>query len=310
MRLSVYVALAATVVLVALARPVARRLQPQVAAVSLAAAALTAATVWVIGLALLAVATVGRLGLVAALGHWSAATVRALDPVPVGAGIAGSLLLVVASAGLVLSAGRLAAGTRELWRLRHLAGARRCGELVVVDSPRPEALAVPGLHGRVLVTSGMLRALDVSERRVLFAHERCHLRRLHWVYRLTIRAAAAVYPLCRPLVADCDQALERWADEAAAGDVGDRQLAARAVATAALAAHDHRSLAGGVAAGFSGAGVTERVSALLAPPAPRRRRPLALLAGAGVLTVLATVEASRDLEALFEVAKHVWQLQN
>ena len=310
MRLSVYVALVATVVLVGLARSVARRLQPPAAAVSLAAAALTAATVWVMGLGLLAVATVGRLGLAAALGHWSAATVRALDPVPVGAGIAGGLLLGVAGAGLFLAVGRLAAGTRELWRLHHLAGARHCDGMVVIDSPRPEALAVPGLHGRVLVTSGMLRALDVSERRVLFAHERCHLRRLHWVYRLTIRVAAAVYPLCRPLVADCDQALERWADEAAAGDVGDRQLAARAVATAALAAHDHRSLAGGVSAGFSGARVTERVSALLAPPPPRRRRPLALLAGAGVLTVLAAVEASRDLEALFEVAKHVWQLQN
>jgi Zn-dependent protease with chaperone function len=202
-----------------------------------------------------------------------------------------------------------AADTASVLRQLHQAAqVGRLGDLTVLESSCPEALALPGLRGSVVVTSAMLSVLDAEQQQVLLAHERCHARHHHWLFRLAVRAAAAAFPPARLLVADCDQALERWADEAAASSVGDRHLAARAVATAALAIHDHRSGVASAGPGFSGGAVAERVHALLAPSPRRRRWPLLPLAGAGLLTLAVTLEASTDLKGAFEVAKHVWRL--
>ncbi|MDV9172605.1 M48 family metalloprotease, partial [Streptomyces sp. W16] len=48
------------------------------------------------------------------------------------------------------------------------------GDLCVVDSPHPDAYALPGRPHRIVVTTGMLRSLDAAEREALFAHERAH----------------------------------------------------------------------------------------------------------------------------------------
>ncbi len=152
------------------------------------------------------------------------------NPIPAVASVAAWVAVVVGAAGGVVLVRGLVSEARR-WLPAHRDGAC-AGGLLVVDDPTPAAVAVPGLPGRIVVSSGMLRALSTDERRVLLAHEQCHLDAAHWLYRFAVRLAAAVCPPARPLVSPCDQALERWADEAAATAIGDRRLAAQAVARA------------------------------------------------------------------------------
>lgn len=306
MRIVVYLALVGALVLCLVGRRAARHVSPPLAAVTLAVSALLAAIAWAWDLALLAGTLIGRVGYVAELGHWSGRALALHDPVPVANAALAGLLVAVAAGGLAWSVHKLG---REVWRIR--AAARACpaatdSGVVVVEDQAPRALAVPGLRGRVLITTAMVRALDADERRVLFAHERTHLRCQHGLFRLAVRLSAAVLPLLRPLVRDCDYQLERWADESAAAAVGDRGLAAQALARAALAGRRRHRAVPGAALGFAEYNVTRRVEALLAgPPRSDRRRlavPLVLLATTTVLSI----EASKDLEALFELAKRVW----
>ena len=88
----------------------------------------------------------------------------------------------------------------------------------------PTAFVLPGRPGRIVVSAGMLRALDVEERRVLLAHERSHLDRHHHRFiRLTDLAASAL-PLLRPVQRHVRFTVERWADEDAAAAVGTAGL--------------------------------------------------------------------------------------
>lgn len=298
MLLSVCLAGGAALVLLAVARPAARRLPPARAAMLLATAALGGAAVWVIVVGLLAVLLVGQVPLVAGVGRWSARLVGAGDPVPTVASVAAWVAVAIGLAGAGVLARRLVAEARR-WLPAYRQG-RCAGTLVVVDDPEPTAVVVPGWPGRIVVSSGMLRVLPARERRVLLAHERCHLDHAHWLFRFAVRFAAAACPFARPYVAACDQALERWADEAAAQETGDRRLAAQAIARAALARHDSVATA---AAGFTEGQVGDRVAALLAPP-PRRRWlpaavPLAVLAVAAVCALL----AGHDVHELFEFAR-------
>jgi hypothetical protein len=164
----------------------------------------------------------------------SAALVDSWDPRPVG----------VAASALLLAGGWRAVRVLRGRALLHRALRAACprpadSDVVVLDDPAPRAFAVPGRAGRIVVSSGMLAALDDQERQVLLAHERAHLaQRHHWHLGLAA-AAVAVNPLLRP----CREALafltERCADERAGSEVGDRELAAGALARAALAAHQH-----------------------------------------------------------------------
>lgn len=106
---------------------------------------------------------------------------------------------------------------------------------MIADWSTPMAVAVPGRPGHLLVTTGILGALDADERRVLFAHEQAHLSRHHHRLVTVAGMAAAVNPLLIPVREAVAYLVERWADEEAADIVGDRGLTARAVARAALA---------------------------------------------------------------------------
>ncbi|MGF7235791.1 MAG: M56 family metallopeptidase, partial [Frankia sp.] len=244
------------------------------------------------------VVLIGQLPPVAALGRWSGRRVSAGDPIPAIASVAAWVAVLVGVVGFAALIWRLVGEARRwLPVYRHGACA---GVMVVVDEETPAAVAVPGWPGRIVVSSGMLRALSADERRVLIAHEECHLHAAHWVYRFGVRLAAAICPLARPLVEPCDHALERWADEIAARTVGDRRLTARAIAKAALAT---RGTPGAAVAAFTGGQVSARVAALLDPP-PRTRwspaiAPLLLLVfGAGCALV-----AERDVDRLFDLAR-------
>ncbi|MFF2143336.1 M56 family metallopeptidase [Kitasatospora sp. NPDC058190] len=191
--------------------------------------------------------------------------------------------------------------------------------LTVLDDDRADAFALPGrLHrpgrpgepGRIVVTSGMLRALSGPERSALLAHERAHLTARHHVFLAVAEHAAALHPALRPLREPLGYHLERWADEVAAARVGDRAVTARAVGRAALAANRSPWPARPrlVAAAHSGP-VPRRVAALLQPrpaatPGTLLRAVALALAACLALTTGASLEATADLHHTVEAAQH------
>ncbi|GAB3530927.1 M56 family metallopeptidase [Phytohabitans suffuscus] len=200
-----------------------------------------------------------------------------------GAGPLGAVAAVLLAWGLWRLAGDLTVRRSMRRRLRGV-GRPRGGGLVVAEWDEPHALAVPGRPGHVLVTTGMLRALDAGERRAMLAHERAHLTGHHDRLVSWAAAAAAVDPFLASVRDEVAHQAERWADEDAAAAVGDRALVARAVARAALA--------GGrpppATAGTGGSGVVHRVRALTHPPPDGGRGLVLLLA----LTAVAAAEVA------------------
>ncbi len=240
-------------------------------------------------LAVLGLFIVAQLPPVAVIGGWSPAALRAAQPVPaLAAALGAAVVLVLLGAALL----RAARGGSQL--LRAAIACRRLGPdadgLVVIEDDEPEAFAVPGIGGRIVVSTAMLNALSTDERHVLLAHEAAHLAGHHHVYIQIADLAAAANPPLRSTARSLRLAVEREADEAAAAEVGDRRLVARALARAGLAkavARRRRQPATRVVA-LAGAdtSITQRTRALLAP-APRPRR--GLVAGLLLLTVVSLV---------------------
>lgn len=191
--------------------------------------------------------------------------------------------------------------------------------LTVLDEECADAFALPGRlgrpgrpgePGRIVVTSGMLRALDGPERSALLAHERAHLTARHHLFLALAEHAADIHPALRRLRAPLGYHLERWADEVAAARVGDRAVTARAVGRAALAASRSPWPARPrtVAAAHSGP-VPRRVAALLRPrpastPGTRLRAAAVALAACLALSTGAALEATADLHHTVEAAQH------
>src|SRR5262249_33598084 len=147
------------------------------------------------------------------------------------------------------------------------------GQVVVTEDEAADAYTLPGWPCRIVITSGMLRALSEAERGVLLAHERAHAGWAHYLFTSVTRLAAAANPLLRPVAAEVGYTVERWADEHAARVTGDRPLTARAIAHAAIATSAsppgrdaELSALGLVKSDMRRAGpVPRRVAALLAP---------------------------------------------
>lgn len=177
------------------------------------------------------------------------------------------------------------------------------GDLCVVDSPHPDAYALPGRPHRIVVTTGMLRSLDAAEREVLFAHERAHNQGGHHYFLAAAELAAQLHPALRPVRETIRLAAERAADEAAAGAVGDRRLTARAIARAALVGQAARGGRPDLAPGVTTGPVPQRVQALLA--APRRATPwIALvLVACTTLSFAASATGVIDFHHRVEVAQ-------
>ncbi|MFG2955020.1 M56 family metallopeptidase [Streptomyces sp. NPDC048291] len=306
MRIAVYLPLLLSLVAPLAARPLSERCEPRLATWLLTSLSLVLGTASTTALGLLAVTGLIRIPQLAGLGHWSAPSAQHDDP---------AQLPVALIAGLLLGAALFAAA-RMLWRrARTLAAATldaacmptRDGTVVVEDEA-PDAYALPGLPGRVVVSTGMLHTLDATEHTILLAHERAHLRAHHYAFVALAQFGAAANPLLRPLADAVTYTIERWADENAAGATGDRRRVARTVGKAALAAHHTPARAAGATLGILGrraplakAGpVPRRVAALLAPPLGRH--PALTAATALILTsaILATAEAAHDLHLLLK----------
>lgn len=284
MRISVYLPWLAAAVLAAATPLVSRRLQPRLAAVSLAGAAavIAAASTW--ALVLLAAAL---LELAPPVQERTSAR-----PVPLLVGLAAVAALVA----LTRRARRVHEVRRQTTAALH-AVCRLCpgdGELAVTGDGSVYAYAVPGRPGRVLVSSGLLQTASGSQRRVVLAHERAHLRQGHHLLRAAADLAAAVNPLLSRTRDAVGYLVERAADEDAAAAVGSRDEAAFALAEVALTGHPTSETSGALM-GFHRHGVVARVEALRRPPAAATALwAVACLTGAGC-TVVAVGDATVSL---------------
>jgi hypothetical protein len=288
------------IIVFAIAAPrLGRRLPPALAARLLVPASLlmAASTVFVLGA--LAFTWLGQLPVISAIGSWSGSQLDASDPVP---DPVAAVSLVLLTAATVRTIFHIVHQVRDLLSLHRIHRDLGAGDsLVVIDSPRLDAFATPAPGGRVVVTSGLLRALTSTERRAVLAHERSHVAHRHVFWTLAADLAAAVNPLLRPTATTIGHVIERWADEDAADVLGDRHLVARTIARAALLRHDDKGNDDLLPAA-TGGDVPGRVKALLAPPPRRRPLVLAALAVLLVAGALATVAVERTSDTLFDNA--------
>ncbi|MFF3913096.1 M56 family metallopeptidase [Streptomyces sp. NPDC001852] len=309
MRILVYLPLLLPLLAPLGARQLSERCEPRLATWLLTVSSLVLAVASTLSLGLLAVTGLTRVPLIAGPGHWSLSTARRDDPTELSVAVLAGLLLggalVMAARMLWRRAGSLAAAALDAACMPSRDG------LVVVDDPAPDAFALPGLPGRVVVSTGMLHTLDEAEHAILLAHERAHLAAHHYAFVALAQLGAAANPLLRPLATAVTYTTERWADENAAVVTGDRGRVARAVAKAALAARDTpaRSRLPGAALGILGrrrtrlatAGpVPRRVAALLAPPLGRHRLLAAATAAVLLTATWSSAEAAHDLHKLLE----------
>jgi Zn-dependent protease with chaperone function len=320
MHLAIYLPLVVPLLAAAAARPLAERLPPVAATWLLTGSALALAAASSAVLGLLVLTALVQIPLVQLAAGLSGPVIRRGDPPSVAVAIAAGTLLAVAATATGRALWRRAAA---LWATdRQGRGLPGTAQVVVTDDEAADAYTLPGLRCRIVVTSGMLCALDRPERRVLLAHERCHAAGLHYLFIAAARLAAAANPLLRPVAAAVGYTVERWADERAAAVTGDRQLAARAVARAALAtttaappgpARPAADVLGAVSTpgwaarsgGRSRPGPVPRRVAALLRPAPRRQLPL--LIAAVLLVAVAggsALEAARDLHGLLQAASY------
>lgn len=210
------------------------------------------------------------------------------------------LLVVGSLVGVAAAAVNLTRAARRQW-----ADVRGFGAdpVVVIPTDAAAALAVPGRGGKpgqIVVTTGMLDALDTDERAAMFAHEAAHLRLRHHLFLRVSGLAAAAIPLLRPVHQRVRFATERWADERAAGDVGSRDLVARAVAKGAFAAAGQPLPHGALA--LTGASTEARIVALVEGHVAGAAPLEAAFTSAAVVTVAV---AATQLHHLATLALHV-----
>ena len=167
----------------------------------------------------------------------------------------------------------LAAGTVRCVRVVSTYRRMSCSRpapLAVVDHAAPYAITLPGPGRRIVVSAGLLQALDPHETEVVIAHEQAHAALRHDRYLLLGALVTAFLPPLAWLSSRLSFSLERWADETAADRCGDRRLVAATLGKVALIDRPGRPPMVGFAgaAGFAGLGVAARVRLLLRPPVP------------------------------------------
>lgn len=294
MTVSVLAALAAMLLFTAVAPWLGNRLPPAVAAWGLTIASLVVAGSTGFVLAVLALTWLGQTPIIASAAEWSASELDATSPIPEF--VAAGCLTLLCLAGLRVL-------VRMIRRGRTLMDVRQAhrgvpATVIVVDSDRPDAFATPSPGGRIVLTSALMAALTPVERRVVIAHERAHLRHQHAWWLLLADLAEAANPLLRPTLGVIRHAVERWADEDAAGEIGDRQLVARTIARVALLRHEVENRT--VVSAATGGQVPRRVRALLSPRPSRRPWLAAALVVLLTCSVVTTLAVERTGDALFD----------
>jgi hypothetical protein len=152
-----------------------------------------------------------------------------------------------------------------------LLGATERPGYTLLDLEQPLAFTAGLWAPRVWVSKGMLDRIGGVGLRAVLAHEAAHARHRDPLRQLLLETAALVLPVPvrKELLTDLGLALERRADEAAAGAIGSRLR----VAETLLQAQRMLALRPLAASFFQGSRLEARVTALLDPPvvAPARR---------------------------------------
>lgn len=271
-----------------------RWLPPRAAAQAHAVVGVAAASAWLWTLFALTFGALAEQTEVERWVGWCPRLYLADDHVPWWVGLAAGSLLAASLAGI----GRVSVAQIRLRRA--LPDCDGSG-LLLVDSATPIAFTVPGRRGGVVVSRGMMAALDRDEQSVLWAHERAHLRNHHHRYLLAADLVAGVLPLLRPLAARINYSLERWADEDSASETGDRRLVARAIAKAALASVAHRD----VRLAMASSSVPARVDAMLTLPRSRGLAATLVVLSVTGLSVMTVGGSTVQLHHLFVFARHL-----
>jgi len=309
----IYLPFALSLVLIGLSRVVCRRTSPRAAAWSVTTAMVVLAASTVGALALLAWPLAARIPPIAGLGGWHPGAIDRRVPVPLAVSLAATVGLSVLAGVMLDQVRRIRDGVLEVSRM-HAELAPISGAVVtVVQDRRPSAHALPGTlvhRGRIVVSTGLLDALDHEERAAVLAHEHAHLAHAHRLFVIVAALAAALNPLVWRCRDDVGFALERWADEDAAGRTS-RRVTARALARAALT--NLAPCPNGVLAPCPNAmpalellrlGVALRVAALLEPEDHHRGTGLAWLVAVVALVGIASIAwATHDTERIFELLR-------
>lgn len=158
-------------------------------------------------------------------------------------------------------------------------------DVVTVPASEAFAYAVPVGPGQIVLSQGLVDALDPFELEAVVAHEQSHLRHRHDRFLLAAEVARRAYGWMPPVAASAAMlqlGLERWADEDAAGGPGRREVVRDALAKTTA------TLLGPALAFSSTCTLVPRLHALDgAPPTPNRATRFAALgplAVAGLLT--------------------------
>jgi beta-lactamase regulating signal transducer with metallopeptidase domain len=176
----------------------------------------------------------------------------------------------------------------------------------VLDLAEHQAYAVPGHPGRIVVSSGLLRALSAAQRRGVLAHERAHLHQHHHLHHTAAHLAASANPLGFGLPRAVALASERWADEQASGAC-TRADVARALVTAAGRPSSGRVASAAVLA-VAETEVAARVDALTRPQRPLAVYRLALLLGLLAVIAISTLHAAAEVDHVFDLAQGAYHL--
>jgi hypothetical protein len=220
---------------------------------------------------------------------------HALGPVAPGGPLLGMVAGGAATAVTLLAARSLQAARYRRRLVRVEAGIGwhpQVGghELVVLPSSAPVAFSTAGRRGQVVVSQGLIAALSDAEVTAVLRHEVAHLHHRHQRYLLVahlVDQSLGLVPLVKAATGALRCALERWADEEAAG--GD--ASSRASVHTALLRLAELATTPGVAAFTTPGTVAERLDALQADPTdgPIVGRRALLYAPAGLLLVAAAV---------------------
>jgi hypothetical protein len=301
MSVPVYLPLFLGILLATAAPRLARALPPRAEVWFLTVGSVVAAVSWVGALGMIAFTGLARTKFVARHGHYRANDWRTIDPVGVRSATTAGVALGACMAVFFWAVYHEVAAQREITRLsRGFAGDET---LVFVDDITPHAYALGGRRPRIVLSRGLLRTLGGAERRAVLSHEAAHLRHRHHLHLRVLRLAAAVHPCLRPCVPAGVLAVERWADEETAANLGDRTLVARTLLRAALAGVDNVRIPAGVLAHTTTRNdVGRRVTALMQAP-PRLRWSVATATSVMVVaTVASPVYTANHLDTLFDSA--------
>jgi Zn-dependent protease with chaperone function len=212
--------------------------------------------------------------------HAAEACHRMFGPVAPGGPIVGwasGVMFVVLTAQARAARSRQRAGYRSMVVEPWVGVHQRAGDLDLVTLPvaEPVAFAVPLGPGQIVISEGLVATLEPSELEAVIAHEASHLRHRHDRHLMAAAVVQQAYGWLPPVAASTatvQLAVERWADEDAAGTPERRPVVRDALAktTATLLAP--------TLAFASTCTVLQRLAALDgAPPSPTARTRLAAL---------------------------------